>query len=70
MVAQSVQFKGSIFDQTGAPTVFEKMLVQIRDPKTYKVLTAAVLDQKDGLIWVRFRKVNSDSLLSGNKVTK
>jgi len=44
-LVQTAHFSGKLLDTTGAPITFEKTIIQVRDPKTSKVLASAMLDQ-------------------------
>jgi hypothetical protein len=45
-IAKPAKLSGVLLDETGAPIVFEKTLVQIRDQKTNVLLLSASLDEK------------------------
>jgi hypothetical protein len=45
-MVKSVKLNGVLLDETGAPVIFEKTLVQIRDQKTNTVLLSASLNEK------------------------
>jgi len=45
-IAKPVMLSGILLDESGAPIVFDKTLVQIKDQKTNKVLLSASLDER------------------------
>jgi hypothetical protein len=45
-ISKPVKLNGTLLDETGAPIIFERTLVQIRDQKTDAVLLSAPPDEK------------------------